>query len=81
MLTLQSIVSVLQEFCNKNEIQLLTHSDPEPEEFFRSIGDLEKLNLIPQWTVRYTVHVKCRGVLTAKGYIVGALRKSAAGDS
>lgn len=66
----------LQEFCNKNEIQLLTHSDPEPEEFFKSIGDIEKLDLIPLWTVRYQVHVKCRGVLTAKGYIVGALRKT-----
>lgn len=71
----------LQEFCNQNEIQLLTHSDPEPEEFFKSIGDIEKLDLIPQWTVRYQVHVKCRGVLTAKGYIVGSLRKSLAGDS
>lgn len=71
----------LQEFCNNHEIQLLTHSDPEPEEFFKAIGDIDKLSLTPQWTVRYQVHVKCRGVLTAKGYIVGALRKATAGDS
>lgn len=72
----------LQEFCNKHEIQLLTHSDPEPEVFFKSIEEIEtSMNLIPQWTVRYQVHVKCRGVLSAKGYIVGATRKSDVGDS
>lgn len=65
----------LQEFCKKHEIQLYTHSDPEPEEFFKSIGDIRKLNLIPQWTARYQVQIKCRGVLAAKGYIVGAMRK------
>lgn len=26
----------------------------------------------PVWTVRYQVHLKCRGVLTVKGFLVGA---------
>lgn len=26
----------------------------------------------PEWTVRYQVHLKCRGVLTVKGYLVGS---------
>lgn len=35
------------------------------------IGD-EVTGLVPSWTARYQVHVKCRGVLAAKGFIVGA---------
>jgi len=66
----------LQEFCNKNDIQLLTHSDPEEvinRQAFRELGDLLK-PFTPTWTSRYQVHVKCRGVLTAKGFIIGAQR-------
>lgn len=29
---------------------------------------------VPVWTSRYQVHVKCRGVLAAKGFIIGADR-------
>lgn len=28
----------------------------------------------PTWTSRYQVHIKCRGVLTAKGFLLGAAR-------
>lgn len=65
----------LQEFCNKNDIQLLTHSDPEEvisSTAFNEIGSDLVAAFIPTWTARYQVHVKCRGVLTAKGFIVGA---------
>lgn len=66
------VPSELKEFCNKHEIQLLTHSDPEvlleDEQF--SVPDYAV-----DWIVRYQVHVRCRGVLTAKGYIVGATNK------
>ncbi|XP_037953699.1 glutamate--cysteine ligase regulatory subunit-like [Teleopsis dalmanni] len=59
----------LQEFCNKHDIQLLTHSDPE-------ILVSDEQFIIPgftvDWTLRYQVHVRCRGVLTAKGFILGA---------
>jgi len=60
----------LQAFCKDNDIQLLTHSDPADilpkascEEIF---GKPFKLN----WAVRYSIHIKCRGVLTTKGYLI-----------
>ncbi|XP_055848826.1 glutamate--cysteine ligase regulatory subunit [Episyrphus balteatus] len=63
----------LQEFCTKNDIQLLTHSDPEiilNDDTWSDLNLGEQLSL--DWVVRYQVHLRCRGVLTAKGYIVGA---------
>lgn len=66
----------LQEFCNKKDIQLLTHSDPEailPENLLSDKLGLKGYEAI--WTTRFQVHVKCRGLLTAKGFIVGAKRK------
>lgn len=62
----------LQEFCTKNDIQLLTHSDPEIILNDETWSDLKLGTLALDWVVRYQVHVRCRGVLTAKGYIVGA---------
>lgn len=35
-------------------------------------GSSSNESLDPVWTVRYQVHLKCRGVLTVKGYLVGA---------
>ncbi|GAB0087021.1 Glutamate--cysteine ligase regulatory subunit [Sergentomyia squamirostris] len=63
----------LQEFCHQHDIQLLTHSDPE-EILTRDIlsSELNVKNFSPMWTMRFQVHVKCRGVLAAKGYVVGA---------
>ncbi|ALC47783.1 Gclm [Drosophila busckii] len=61
----------LQEFCRDHELVLNTHSDPElllPEEQFAGLAPGYKID----WSLRYQVHVRCRGVLTAKGYIVGA---------
>ncbi|KAH8291875.1 hypothetical protein KR054_001875 [Drosophila jambulina] len=66
----------LQEFCAAHDIQLNTHSDPElllPEEQFAGLAPGYTID----WSLRYQVHVRCRGVLTAKGYIVGASRSSA----
>ncbi|XP_016974495.1 glutamate--cysteine ligase regulatory subunit [Drosophila rhopaloa] len=65
----------LQEFCTTHDIQLNTHSDPElllPEEQFEALAPGYSID----WSLRYQVHVRCRGVLTAKGYIVGASRSS-----
>lgn len=28
----------------------------------------------PMWTSRYQVHIRCRGVLTARGFLIGASR-------
>lgn len=59
----------LQEFSREHEIQLLTHNDPPdilPEE---SIMEQFK-NLNVYWIARYHSHVKCRGVLVSKGYLL-----------
>lgn len=85
----------LQEFCTANEIQLLTHSDPEgeldmcvyvsPDELTElsfaevvprsALADLQLAEFQHSWTSRYQVHVRCRGVLAAKGFIVGVERQ------
>lgn len=65
----------LQEFCNAHDIQLLTHSDPEVILSQDALNQLDVLNYEPTWTIRYQVHVKCRGLLTAKGFVVGANRR------
>lgn len=60
----------LQAFCKDNDVQLLTHSDPNdilPEE---SIQSLFGAQLTLQWVVRFLVHIKCRGVLKTKGYLL-----------
>ncbi|XP_036324603.1 glutamate--cysteine ligase regulatory subunit-like [Rhagoletis pomonella] len=59
----------LKDYCTKHDIQLLTHSDPEvllPDDQF-IVPDYQV-----DWALRYQVHVRCRGVITAKGYILGA---------
>lgn len=70
----------LQEFTKQNDVQLLTHNDPiellpryAVNEIFRisedeSEGMKEDFQL--HWAVRFQVHIKCRGVLATKGYIV-----------
>ncbi|KAH8419211.1 hypothetical protein KR222_010703 [Zaprionus bogoriensis] len=66
----------LQEFCKEHELVLNTHSDPElllPEEQFTGLAPGYSID----WALRYQVHVRCRGVLTAKGYIVGASKPNA----
>ncbi|KAM7363277.1 glutamate-cysteine ligase modifier subunit [Cochliomyia hominivorax] len=59
----------LKEFCTQHDIQLLTHSDPEI-----LINDENFIipNYTVDWSLRYQIHVRCRGVLTAKGYILQA---------
>ncbi|XP_076748785.1 glutamate-cysteine ligase modifier subunit [Xylocopa sonorina] len=60
----------LQAFTKENDIQLLTHNDPEqilPQE------DLNRLlngNTSLYWVTRYQVHLKCRGILSSKGYLL-----------
>ncbi|KAF2883563.1 hypothetical protein ILUMI_22627 [Ignelater luminosus] len=60
----------LQAFCKDNEVQLLTHSDPNeilPESSIESVFGIQ---LKLKWALRFLVHIKCRGVLTTKGYLV-----------
>lgn len=71
----------LQEFTKQNDVQLLTHSDPQdvlPDESLQSVlkpmlDEGEQLFKV-YWSTRFLVHVKCRGVLASKGYIVCAQR-------
>ncbi|XP_023170902.1 glutamate--cysteine ligase regulatory subunit-like [Drosophila hydei] len=65
----------LNEFCREHELVLNTHSDPElllAEEQFSCLAPGYTID----WSLRYQVHVRCRSVLTAKGYIVGASQPS-----
>ncbi|KAL0109904.1 hypothetical protein PUN28_013503 [Cardiocondyla obscurior] len=61
---------VLQEFTKENDIQLLTHSDPcqiLPQEVLDNIfGSTTYLH----WLIRYQIHLKCRGILSSKGYLL-----------
>ncbi|XP_055598389.1 glutamate--cysteine ligase regulatory subunit [Uranotaenia lowii] len=65
----------LQEYCSQNYIQLLTHSDPQELLPQSVLSDLELDSYQSTWTTRYQVHIKCRGVLAAKGFIVGLARR------
>lgn len=60
----------LQEFTKENDIQLLTHSDPceiLPQEILEGIfGSAAHL----RWLIRYQIHLKCRGILSSKGYLL-----------
>nr|XP_012215999.1 PREDICTED: glutamate--cysteine ligase regulatory subunit [Linepithema humile] len=60
----------LQAFTKENDIQLLTHSDPcqiLPQEVLEDIfGSAAHLH----WLIRYQIHLKCRGILSSKGYLL-----------
>ncbi|XP_022168738.1 glutamate--cysteine ligase regulatory subunit [Myzus persicae] len=71
------VPEALQEFTKDNEIQLLTHSDSKeilPQSCLAEVfgNQTELKQKIPklEWMIRYLTHVKCRGVLASKGYIV-----------
>lgn len=61
----------LQEFCGQNDIQMLTHSDPQELLPQQVLSKLELDAYHATWITRYQVHIKCRGVLAGKGFIVG----------
>ncbi|KAK2581893.1 hypothetical protein KPH14_002353 [Odynerus spinipes] len=60
----------LQEFSKANDVQLLTHSDPSeilPSDLLKEVfGSPVSLH----WVIKYQIHLKCRGILTSKGYLV-----------
>jgi len=70
------------EFAKKNDVELLTHRDPAvilPSKTFRNIIEETNTNkislnndLLPRWVLKYSVMIKCRGVVANKGYIVMA---------
>lgn len=68
----------LVAFSEKHEIQLLTHADPKDiltkeslqEVLAEGCENVPVLGWRPVWALRYSVLVKCRGVIKNKGYIV-----------
>ncbi|XP_071442598.1 glutamate--cysteine ligase regulatory subunit-like [Hetaerina americana] len=70
----------LQTFTRENGVQLLTHSDPvdilPDSSLGAAIADLDfplakrMYNHSLEWATRYHIHIKCRGVLASKGYIL-----------
>lgn len=60
----------LQTFTKENDVQLLTHSDPGqilPQE---KLHEVFGTSVSLHWVTRYQIHLKCRGILSSKGYLV-----------
>lgn len=68
----------LVAFSEKHDIQLLTHADPKDilnkesleQVLTESCASSQVQGWKPVWALRYSVLVKCRGVIKNKGYIV-----------
>ncbi|CAH0550773.1 unnamed protein product [Brassicogethes aeneus] len=60
----------LQAFCKENEVKLLTHSDPSDILPVGLIQNIFGKPLVLQWATRFLAHIKCRGVLATKGYLL-----------
>lgn len=62
----------LVTFTRENNIQLLTHNDPQnilPTEALKTI--ISSLSEV-HWTVRYQTLLRCRGIIKNKGYVISA---------
>ncbi|CAH3185444.1 unnamed protein product [Porites evermanni] len=67
----------LVAFSEKHDIQLLTHADPKDiltkesleGALTESCKDVDVQGWRPVWALRYSVLVKCRGVIKNKGYV------------
>lgn len=72
----------LVEYAKLNDIQLLTHNDPQTILPAETLQDVIKSNSTekdgeswePQWILRYSALIKCRGIITTKGYLMKAVR-------
>ncbi|XP_063424478.1 glutamate--cysteine ligase regulatory subunit-like [Mytilus trossulus] len=72
----------LVEYAKDNDIQLLTHNDPRDILPTKSFQELISSNTTekdgegwdPLWVLRYSVLVKCRGIIKTKGYIMKGYR-------
>lgn len=60
----------LQAFCKEQDIKLFTHSDSSDILPDQSIEEVFGRPLDLEWAVRFTIHIKCRGVLITKGYFL-----------
>lgn len=72
----------LVEYAKLNDIQLLSHTDPKtllPSETLQQViqeqsTEKDGEGWEPQWLLRYSVLVKCRGIVKSKGYLLKATR-------
>lgn len=72
----------LTEYAKLADIQLQTHNDPTElmpattlQETMRQCGaEQDGFGWVAQWVARYSVLVKCRGIIKSKGYILRATR-------
>ncbi|XP_056132440.1 glutamate--cysteine ligase regulatory subunit [Lampris incognitus] len=74
----------LTAFAKEFDIQLLTHNDPKElmsvatfqEALQESTQDLSVADWRLEWVLRYSIIVKSRGIIKAKGYLVNAQKAS-----
>ncbi|CAL8308157.1 unnamed protein product [Lota lota] len=74
----------LTAFAKDYDIQLLTHSDPKElmsatafqEAVQESTKELDVADWRLEWVLRYSIIVKSRGIIKAKGYLVNARKAS-----
>ncbi|KAK3605869.1 hypothetical protein CHS0354_017774 [Potamilus streckersoni] len=72
----------LGEFAKQHDIQLLTHNDPKnimPEQILQEVIAASSTykdgsQWETHWVLRYSVLIKCRGIIRTKGYILKAIR-------
>nr|CDJ84672.1 Protein E01A2.1, isoform a [Haemonchus contortus] len=71
-----AVPAELVEYAKAHDIQLLTHNDPRncdlDADVFDSIGKITDTgrNLTYKWAARYTIWIRSRSVMAAKGYFV-----------
>lgn len=69
-------------FARENDIQLLTHNDPKVLLTNEKLQEILKLavphpeNWLTNCIVRYSVIIKCRGIIGSKGYLLSAFKKN-----
>ncbi|XP_052229932.1 glutamate--cysteine ligase regulatory subunit-like isoform X2 [Dreissena polymorpha] len=72
----------LVEYAKLKDIQLLTHNDPRtilPADSLQNVlhevsTERDSEHWEPLWVLRYSILVKCRGIVKSKGYILKAER-------
>ncbi|WKY10769.1 hypothetical protein Q1695_002826 [Nippostrongylus brasiliensis] len=76
-----AVPAELVEYAKTHDIQLLTHNDPRNCELDAEVFDhVDKLtesgkDLLHRWSARYTIWIRSRSVMAAKGYLVHFTKK------
>ncbi|KAK6024001.1 hypothetical protein OSTOST_10196 [Ostertagia ostertagi] len=76
-----TVPAELVEYAKAHDIQLLTHNDPRSCDLDTDVFDsIDKItdtgrNLTFRWAARYTIWIRSRSVMAAKGYFVQFTKK------